>query len=430
MSTDDAIKIVAGLLVGLVGLTSLGINLYQYGVKRRRDSLAEIIQGEKETAAAAAVRIRDKNKQASRQELQALCLASVFERSGRTRTLIYAALLAQRARDPGKIREIVDQITVGIARNAAFTDLALARRRLISLRAVLALDGDSRTRIDAIEKYTRAASSDVDRPCSCTHEAHSWRELREPVGLLGRLILVCGTQRLDDPHQSDRVLKMPVIALDYHRTSAGDLSAQGRLLVDGKYGEDRPSRASAAGLKQFSSNLEVLIRNSRSFSTANAIAVVPGTEHQYSNELGNMLSRDAGLPLVSLRRTGANAFAVEGECEGRSLILVDDVYRSGRTLRDAASCLFNAGAREVLGLAVTCTVSGTELPCHDQGAAGHTNLSESRKRLERIQLAIEYLRTAEGAGKVPAEVARRAIEQLHAEHALWLVDGSASSSAP
>jgi hypothetical protein len=221
---DDTIKIVAGVLAGVVGLVSLGLNRYQYVAARRRESLAEIIQGEKETAAAAAIRIGSQTRAPHLEELQALCLAAVFERSGRTRSLIHGALKGQPKEHHNQIRQIVDQITVVIARNASYTDLKRARRRLISLRSVLSLDGDTRTRIDAIERYTSAVRMDAETPCGCGHEAHQWGQLRQTLSLLGTLVLVCRTQDKDTPLQSDRVLSVPIIALDYHRTTAGDLS--------------------------------------------------------------------------------------------------------------------------------------------------------------------------------------------------------------
>ena len=193
MSTNDVIKIVAGVLAGGAALLSFGFGIYQYAARRKQESLAEIIQGEKETAAAAAVRIRSMKRSPRQQELQALCLASVFERSGRTRSLIHAALKAQQVNNPDEIRDIVDQITVVIGRNASYTDLTRARRRLISLRSALSLDGDTRTRIDAIEICTGAARKDGETPCGCEHEAHSWAQVRQPLLLLGKLVLVPDT---------------------------------------------------------------------------------------------------------------------------------------------------------------------------------------------------------------------------------------------
>jgi hypothetical protein len=167
--TTDDIKIALAVLAGVIGLISILFNVYQYVAARRRESLSQIIQGEKETAAASAVRIRGMRRSPRRGELQALCLASVFERSGRTRSLIHGALREQQVKQSDEIRKIVDQITDVIARNASYTDLTLARRRLISLRSALSLDGDTRTRIDSIEKYTAAAKTD-ETPCGCKHD--------------------------------------------------------------------------------------------------------------------------------------------------------------------------------------------------------------------------------------------------------------------
>src|SRR4051794_36848130 len=108
MTTDDVIKLVVGVLAGVITLVSLAFGVYQYAVGRRRESLAEIIQGEKETAAAAAVRIRGSAREPRREELEALCIASVFERSGRTRSLIHGALKSQPTKQVDTIREIVD----------------------------------------------------------------------------------------------------------------------------------------------------------------------------------------------------------------------------------------------------------------------------------------------------------------------------------
>jgi hypothetical protein len=191
MSTDDFVEIVA--VVG--ALLSLAFGIYQYAARRRQESLTEIIQGEKETAAAAAVRILSKKRGPRRPELQALCLASVFERSGRTRSLIHGALKAQQVNHPDEIRGIVDQITMVIGRNASYTNLTRARRRLISLRSALSLDGDTRTRIDAIEVCTGAARMDTETPCGCKHEAHSWAQVRQPFCCLGSWYLYARQRR-------------------------------------------------------------------------------------------------------------------------------------------------------------------------------------------------------------------------------------------
>ena len=429
MSTDDVIKIVAGILVGVAALLSLGFGIYQYAARRRQESRTEIIQGEKETAAAAAVRIRSMKRSPRSQELQALCLASVFERSGRTRSLIHAALKAQQVNHPDVIRDIVDQITVVIGRNASYTDLTRARRRLISLRSALSLDGDTRTRIDAIEIYTGAARTEGETPCGCKHEAHSWAQVRQPLLLLGKLVLVCRTQEKDSPNQSDRALGVPVITLDYHRTLAGSLSSYGQTLVDGKYAKH--PRQADVGLEQLANRLQLVIRTVESYSSADAIAVIPGTEHQYSDDLGKKLSEKTGLPLVALLlEKGTRNFAVDRKnSEHRTFILIDDVYRTGRTFRDAASCLFAEGAMQVLGLAATCTISRIDLPCHHGHLADFDRLRMRSQREKRVKLASDYLREIQHEGGLSSACVDRTIERLHAEHARWLVAGERSSDS-
>jgi ATP-dependent DNA helicase RecQ len=49
------------------------------------------------------------------------------------------------------------------------------------------------------------------------------------------------------------------------------------------------------------------------------------------------------------------AFAVEGEPDGKSVLLIDDIYEGGYSMNEAARVLFGAGAAAVLGLAATKT---------------------------------------------------------------------------
>ena len=213
----------AGVLAGVAALLSFAFGIYQYRAKRRQESLAEIIY-KKATAAAAAVRIRNLKKYSypnlkkfrfrglkkihirslkkvnirfikrrrRRQELQALCLATVFERSGRTRSLIHDALKAQQVNHPDEIRNIIDQITVVIGRNASYTDLTRAGGAfLISLRSALSLDGDTRTRIDAIEIYTGAARRTVRLLVAASTKHIAGSKSDNPCCCLGSSLLVC-----------------------------------------------------------------------------------------------------------------------------------------------------------------------------------------------------------------------------------------------
>ena len=50
----------------------------------------------------------------------------------------------------------------------------------------------------------------------------------------------------------------------------------------------------------------------------------------------------------------AQAFALgNGEADGKSILLVDDVYTSGATMKSAARTLKDAGAKRVYSLTVT-----------------------------------------------------------------------------
>jgi hypothetical protein len=162
------------------------------------------------------------------------------------------------------------------------------------------------------------------------------------------------------------------------------------------------------------------------YLAADAIAVIPGTAHRYSEDLGRFVAIKTGMPLVVLSlEKGSRRFAVDRkESESRTLILIDDVHRTGKTFRDAASCLFQAGAKDVLGLAATCTISRTDLPCHHGHLADDERLRVRSHRENRISVASDYLRRTQEAGGLSPGSAARAIDQLHAEHARWLASGA------
>lgn len=262
----------------------------------------------------------------------------------------------------------------------------------------------------ASTKHTAGLKS--DNPCCCLGSSY-----------------LCRTQEKDSPNQSDRALGVPIITLDYHRTLAGSLSSYGQTLVDGKYAKD--PRQADAGLEQLANSLQLFIHTVESYSSADAIAVIPGTEHPYSDDLGMKLSEKTGRPLVTLLlEKGTRNFAVDREIsKDRTFILIDDVYRTGRTFRDAASCLFAGGAKQVLGLAATCTISRIDLPCHHGRLADTDRLRIRSQREKRVKLASDYLREIQREGGVSRTGFDRTIERLHAEHARWLVTGERSSDS-
>jgi hypothetical protein len=289
------------------------------------------------------------------------------------------------------------------------------------------MDGDTRTRVDLIEKYTAAART-KESACDCTHDAHRWSQLSRPLSLLGVLVLVCAVKEKDSPEQSDRVLEVPVISLNYHRTTNGLLTYHGQILVDEKYAEDSGKQSS--GLAQLAGQLLLIVRNVRSYTESDSIAVIPGTEHKYSDQLGARLSRVARLNSVGLSQvTDTRRYVVDWkDCDGRRIILVDDVYRTGRTFRDAASCLFEAGAKEVVGLTATCTISRTDLPCSHGALDDAGRIRGIARQEERLSMAISYIQKALGEEALSPDTAARAIEEMHCDHARWLSTADGSNS--
>ena len=60
--------------------------------------------------------------------------------------------------------------------------------------------------------------------------------------------------------------------------------------------------------------------------------------------------------LAQKRANVAKAFAVQGEIDGKRLLVVDDLYDSGATLEEAANILSKAGAKRICVLTLTRTI--------------------------------------------------------------------------
>ncbi|MCL6643239.1 MAG: hypothetical protein K6T71_07985 [Candidatus Bipolaricaulota bacterium] len=107
------------------------------------------------------------------------------------------------------------------------------------------------------------------------------------------------------------------------------------------------------------------------------VSVPPSTVCLYDSVslVGQVLARRLGVPLLTevLRKTRttdrqkdmhtraqkranvAGAFAVQGNVRGRSLLVLDDLYDSGETLKEITRVLKRAGARSVKVLTLTRT---------------------------------------------------------------------------
>jgi hypothetical protein len=139
------------------------------------------------------------------------------------------------------------------------------------------------------------------------------------------------------------------------------LTDTGNRLVRAKY------HGSVADLPPIATKLASVITNHSSYATSELIAIIPGTSHDFSAKLGEEVARQASIPYILLARRSSGTgleFALDSSLvKDKKVVLLDDVYRTGDTLRDAAQLLRNAEARQILGLTVTCTVSPIEPHC-------------------------------------------------------------------
>jgi hypothetical protein len=175
----------ASVASAAIAILALGFGLIQYSERRRQQPLADL-QGDKEAvAAAAATLVRHgqlpRRKRNRYELLEALCLATVFEGSGRSRSLLYAALAKAMTleEDRTQIIRSVEGISAVVSRNSPYTDLARARRRLFALRAALGLDGDLRMRVERLDISSSQVNDTATPDERCTDETHTWGALKE-----------------------------------------------------------------------------------------------------------------------------------------------------------------------------------------------------------------------------------------------------------
>jgi hypothetical protein len=117
------------------------------------------------------------------------------------------------------------------------------------------------------------------------------------------------------------------------------------------------------------------------YSQAEAVAAVPphevGGQGSLSQQVVSQVATQLGRALVGVIRVSTrppqkdivdddrkkgverrianqkDSMAIEDDVAGRSIVVIDDLYGSGASMREAARALRDAGAAEVLGLTVT-----------------------------------------------------------------------------
>lgn len=137
--TSDTIATVAAI----VAVVSLLISLYQYW-NLRHESRIKALQGDKESVGYEAYRLSQgqlpRSKKRRNELINSLCLAAVFEASGRSRTMVYRALSRILDEYPEEVIATILEIEKNFNDYEHLTDLSRGRERLTSLRNALRLD--------------------------------------------------------------------------------------------------------------------------------------------------------------------------------------------------------------------------------------------------------------------------------------------------
>lgn len=370
----------AKVVTSAIAISALGFGFAKYGERRRQQLLTDLHGGKGEAAAAMATRVRHgrfSRLQRNRGELlEAMCLSAVFGESGQSRSLLYAALAKAMAIDEYRmhIKCSLADIQGIIVRNSPYMDLTQARHRLFSLSAALNLDDDLRMRVERADIYSDQIDDMMTPDERCTDEAHRWGALREVLRERESVVVVCpragrdgssagcATLALDFHKVAQITERVPVTTTEAARYEVPErerflLTESAKRLHHAKY------RRNVADVSSIASELAGIIASHPLYEKAETIAVVSGRSHDCSVRLGTEAAHLVGKPCIT--------FAVQKECDAGSkfmltepdlvrdkvVIIIDDVYRTGDTLRNAAQTLRGAGARQILGLTATCTVS-------------------------------------------------------------------------
>lgn len=195
---------------------------------------------------------------------------------------------------------------------------------------------------------------------------HQW--LKDLIDLLQRVLTLRTHPQLD-----------MAIALDFHsippdpdhpekgwtRTGDGDLVY--RKYFKREYSESK-KRVGRAGT-ELTNRLVAVIDAHPLYREATRVIVVPSTSNpwRFGELLGRSVAKKAGIqsamavcrsPLHQQAKEGHASSAVEpydidGDVFGQRVIIVDDLYKSGQTIRDIAIAATRCGAAQVLGLSGT-----------------------------------------------------------------------------
>lgn len=171
------------------------------------------------------------------------------------------------------------------------------------------------------------------------------------------------------------------IAMDWYKVPADDVDPRdwrntpdGQPVHVGKYWTSSPEAMAEAG-RALVRRLVVVIRRHPILASADVVVAVPGHDSTYlsfGERTAASVSSALGLPLVKVTtphefRPPAkdlpaaddavwSAFSVTQNLAGAAALIVDDVFRTGRTMSAAGSAVMRAGASRACGLAAVRTI--------------------------------------------------------------------------
>lgn len=196
--------------------------------------------------------------------------------------------------------------------------------------------------------------------------------VRDLADLLSRVITLPGIPFIDFAIAMDWY-KIPVEGVDSRDWRN---TPDGQRVHVGKYWTSTPAAMREAGRGLVRRLVEV-IQMHPILASAGVVVAVPGHDSAYvsfGERIADSVSRALALPLVkattphefrpaakSLPCAGNTAwgdFSVTEDLRGRTALVVDDVFRTGRTMSAVGSAVIEAGATRACGLAAVRTMRG------------------------------------------------------------------------
>lgn len=124
----------------VIALASFAFSLVQH-LRAKHEALVKALQGNKESVGFIAFKLSNENfpwrARPRKDILTALCLAAIFEDSGRSRTLIYKALKKAMEAHGNEVTAIINDIEKHVFESVDESKLEKGRKRLKQLKHAL-----------------------------------------------------------------------------------------------------------------------------------------------------------------------------------------------------------------------------------------------------------------------------------------------------